>query len=240
MLGHALAGELRGDVDAAVADPDDEHALADEVGRLGRGEVVVGVDALAVECARELCEARVPVVPVADDKEVELLALAAVDVDPPPAIGEPLGALDRRLEPDAVPQPERLRVAVDVGEDLLVMGVVRVFVRPHRHVAERDAVAPRVDVKRAVGRRAPIRVAEVPVAPDVVRGLEAGVGDAAVGQRLAGAKAADPGPDHAGFRFVGHSLLGLSLCPPAVGARRARSCRRNRGRGLRGSAGCHR
>ena len=63
---------------------------------------------------------------------------------------------------------------------------------------KRDAVAVGVDVERLVGRGAPVRVAEVPVAADVVAGLEAGVGQAAVAQRLAGGEAADAGADDAG------------------------------------------
>src|ERR671930_184909 len=49
-----------------------------------------------------------------------------------------------------------------------------------------------------------VGVAEVPVAPDVVGGLEAGVGDAPVGQRLAGGEPAHPGADHAGARQLWH------------------------------------
>ena len=191
----ALARELGGDVHGAVADPDHQHALAVHVERVGGAEVVVGVDRLAVEAAREVRVARVPVVAVADDQEVELLRGAVLERDPPAALGLALGALDRGLEADPVAQRERVGVAPQVLLDLGVVGVVRV-VLAHRHVAEADAVAGGVDVQRLVGRGAPVGVAEVPVAADVVAGLEARVGQAAVAQRLAGREPADAGSDH--------------------------------------------
>jgi hypothetical protein len=73
LLGNSLAGELRGYVNRAVADPADQDPFPRQVqGRL-RIDVVVGVDRLAVEGPGEFREARIPVVPVADDQEVELL-----------------------------------------------------------------------------------------------------------------------------------------------------------------------
>ena len=85
LLGDALARELRGDVDGAVPDADDQHPLAVEVERVARADVVVGVERLAVEAAGEVGEARVPVVAVADDQEVELLGRAVAERDPPAA-----------------------------------------------------------------------------------------------------------------------------------------------------------
>src|SRR5262249_57365627 len=75
---------------------------------------------------------------------------------------------------------------------------------PHRQVPERDPVTRGVDVEGLVGRGAAIRVAEVPVAADVVAGLEARVGELPVGEGLAGGEAADPGTDHAGGGLLSH------------------------------------
>ena len=86
VLGDALARELGDDVDGAVADPDDEDALADHVEGLGGREVVVRVDRLARELAGELGDAGVPVVAVPDDEELELVGLAVLGGDRPAAV----------------------------------------------------------------------------------------------------------------------------------------------------------
>ena len=163
----------------------------------------MGVERLAVEAAREVGIARVPVVSVPDDQEVELLGRAVAEADAPAPAALALGVLDRGLEADAVAEREGVGVIVEVGANPLVVRVVRVLVT-HRHVAERDAVAIGVDVKRAVRRGAAVGIAEVPVPADVVARLEARVGDAPVGESLAGREAADPGADHAGGGLGGH------------------------------------
>ena len=72
-VGDGLAAELGDDVDGGVADPDDEHALAVEVERSARVDVVVRVDRRTVEGAGEVGVARVPVMAVADEQRVEAL-----------------------------------------------------------------------------------------------------------------------------------------------------------------------
>src|SRR5512134_2786109 len=113
---------------------------------------------------------------VPDDQEVELLSGAVTEGDPPAAAVLALGMVDRGLEADAVSKRERTGVAMQITEDLGVMWIVGVLVRPHRHVAERDTVPGGVDVERLVGGRGAVRIAEVPVPADVVARLEAGVG----------------------------------------------------------------
>ena len=131
---------------------------------------------------------------VADEQRVE-----ALFVDVPAAAFETLRVLHRRAEPDALPQAERVGVLAQEVVDLRVVREVRIAM-VHREVPEADRGLGRVDMQRAVGRRASVRVAEVPVAADVVARLEARMGDTPVSERLDRRKAADAGADHADVR----------------------------------------
>ncbi len=198
-----LAPELGDDVDGGVADPDDEHALAIEVEWGARVDVVVRVDRGPVERAGEVGVAGVPVVPVADEQRVEALGRAVCERDLPAAAGPALGAGNARVEADPLAQGERVGVVAQPLEDVRVVGVVGVA-RGHREVREGDRGLGDVDVQRAVCRGGPVRVFEVPVAADLVGDLEARVGDAAIGERLARGQPADAGSDHADRRKLTH------------------------------------
>ena len=190
-----LAGQLDGDVGSTVAEADHQDALALQVQRVGRVDVVVGVQGLAGELARELGRPRVPVVAVRDHEQVEVPGLAALGGQLPATVGQVLGVHHAVLELDPVQQAEGVGVRVEVGLDLGVVREVGVVVG-HREVLEGQPVLAGVDVQRAVGAAVPVGVAERPVAADPVGRLEAGVGHAVVAEHLPGGEPADAGTDH--------------------------------------------
>ncbi len=202
-VGDGLAAELGDDVHGAVADPDDEHALAVEVERGARVDVVVGVDLRPVEGAGEVGVAWVPVVPVADEQRVEVLAATVLERDLPAAAGSALGALHARVEADLLAQGEGVGVVAQPLEDVRVVRVVGVAIG-HREVPEGDRGLGDVDVQRPVRRGGPVGVFEVPVPAHLIRGLEAGVGNPEVRERLARGEPADAGSDHADRRKLAH------------------------------------
>ena len=113
-------------------------------------------------------------VAVADQQRVELVRLAVAGADLPAAAVEPLCVLHGGVEADPVAQREVIGVLAQEPVDLGVVGKVRVA-PVHREVGEADRALRRVDVQRPVRGRAPVGIAEVPVAADVVAGLEARV-----------------------------------------------------------------
>ena len=71
LLGHALARELRGDVDGAVADSHHQHPLAGQIERVRGIDVVVRVQRRPVEVAPKVGKRRVPMMSVADEQHIE-------------------------------------------------------------------------------------------------------------------------------------------------------------------------
>ena len=174
LLGDALARELGDDVDRAVADPDDEHALAaeDRAGRSGRCSGGSG-SSVRRSVPGKLRAGRVPVVAVADEQRVEALRRRCPDRRRRSRVG----VLHRRCRSGSARAARTRRRTRAASVDLGVVREVGIAL-VHREVAERDRALGGVDVQRAVGRRAAVRVPEVPVAADLVGGLEAGVVDA--------------------------------------------------------------
>ena len=108
-VGHRLAGQLGDDVHRAVADPDHQHALAVEVQRGARVDVVVRVDLGPVEGPGKVRVARIPVVPVAHEQRVEVLPTTVLERDLPAAVRAALGVLHARVEADPLAQRRRRR-----------------------------------------------------------------------------------------------------------------------------------
>ena len=195
-VGHGLARQLGDDVDRAVADPHDEHALSMEIQGGTRVDILVGVDLGPVEGSGEVGVARVPMVAITDEQRIEVLLAAVAERDAPPSPGPALGSLDARVETDTVAQRERVGVIAKPLEDMRVVRIVRIAIR-HRKIAEGDRRLGYVDVQRAVGRGDAIRVLEVPVSPNLIGCLETAVGNTEVSERLAGGEPAYAGSDHA-------------------------------------------
>ena len=141
-LGDPLSRKLRHDVDAAVADPDHDHALTPQVERLGRIDVVMRVQGRPVEVTGELGQRRIPVVAVADQQRLELVRLAVVGVDQPATSVPGLGALHHGLEADPLAQREAVGVLAQELVDLRMVREVRVAL-VHREVGEADRAALR-------------------------------------------------------------------------------------------------
>ena len=78
-------------VGSAVANPDDEDALPAKLQRRRGVDVVVGVDRLTGERSRELGQARVPVVSVGHDQQIEPAFRARLVEDAPAAVLLPRG-----------------------------------------------------------------------------------------------------------------------------------------------------
>jgi hypothetical protein len=97
-------GRLRGDVHRAVAEPEHDHVA---VAQLLAGGVVVGVDDLAVELARQLGHVRDLVVAVGGDEQVVPAGLAGRELEVPAAVGSAVRPLDGRLEAVASRTPKR-------------------------------------------------------------------------------------------------------------------------------------
>ena len=205
-----LRDELGNDVDAAVADPDDHDPLAVQVERLGRIDVVVGVERRAVETPREVGERRVPVVAVADQQRIELVRRTIVGPDQPAAARRAA----RRARPPSRTRFARAarsgqRTRAGTGGSGCGAGS-RDSARPSGSRAKLIAF---LDVSMCSDRYADetaVGVAEVPVAADIVAGLKARVRHAPVAQRLAGDEAADTSPDYARAPPVSHPLALLA------------------------------
>jgi hypothetical protein len=143
------------------------------------------------------------VVPVGDQQRVVAVVFAVVERDLPDAVGPPLGMLDAGPEADPVADAEVVDVVVEVLRDVRVVREVGIRLR-HREVRVLHALARRVDVQRAVGRRHAVGVAPHPVAADAV-GLVVGRHvEAVAGEGLDGGDAGRAGADHAGGGERGH------------------------------------
>ena len=138
-------------------------------------------------------------VAIADQQRVELVLGAVFGPDQPAAAVAPPRLRDDGLELDPIAEREAVCVLAQELVDLCVVREVGIAL-VHREVREADRLLGGVDVQRPVGGRASVGIAEVPVAADLVAGLEARVRDTPIAQRLAAHEAADAGPNHARAR----------------------------------------
>ena len=142
-------------------------------------------------------------VAIADEQHVEQMLLAVRGSDAPSAVVEPLRPLDSRVEANPLAQTEAIGVLVQELVYLGVVGEVGVALI-HWEVVEADRILRGIDVERAVRRGASVGVAEVPVAADVIRCLEAGVRDVPIAQSLDRGQSAHPGSDYARAWAIPH------------------------------------
>ena len=120
------------DVASGVPTAHDEYALSRE---LGAGSVADRMVHLTVERSRILRNHRIPVVPHRGDHAVVAVRLSAGEMHAP-SIAMSLDALDRRMEPDVLPQVEVVGERADVVEDLAPRRIVGIVGR-HREAIER-------------------------------------------------------------------------------------------------------
>ena len=193
--------QLAGEVHRAVAHPDHHDPLAAHVHGLARVDVGVRVQHAPGEGAgdRRVGPARVPVVAVGHDQDPVLVDRAGAERHPPAAWRQACRVRDLGAEGDPLAEAEVVDVIVEVPGHECVVREVGVVAR-HRQVGVGHAVARGVNMQRAVGGGAPVRVAEGPVAADAVGYLEAVEGDPAVGQRLDDGDPARTAADHADSR----------------------------------------
>jgi hypothetical protein len=211
LAGDRALGQLAGDIHGRIAHADHHHGLAAHVDRIERVAIGVGVEGGAVEGSRILRDARVPVVAVGDDQHVVEPGLAGRQGHRPQAVLGALGAQDLGVEGDGLAQAEMGDIGLEVGQDLAVVREVGPVGRD-REVLEGQPPLRGVDVQALVAGRQAVGVLVVPVAADVVGGLEAVIGDAGVLQPLGGGEAAAARADDADLRqgewgCRGHRLL---------------------------------
>ncbi len=217
------AAQVHRDVDRRIAEADDEHALALE---RRRRAVVVRVQRLAVETARESGPARIPEVAVGDDHRAILARAPVVErYLPAPACG---GFDCANLAPEAhvLAHSEALCVGFEVLEHLPVRQEVRLVVGDGE-VRVTQAPAARVDMQAAVGRRHAVVVLVAPHAAEIGSLLEDLEGQAAFEQCLRGGDARGTGTDDAD---VGHGRSAQAIsralnCPQPASTSCPAECR---------------
>ncbi len=164
---------LAGDIEARVATADDQHAATGEyVGRF----ILRRVEQPAVELARIVGPARIPIVPVGNYDAPILSLLSTDERHQPAASGLVTPCFPRRLdrlhagvELDVVIKLKVIRVAPQIPPDHFLIRVIGI-VRRHREVGVLGERLRRDQPRRAVDAAG--RCAVVPIATDVILAFE--------------------------------------------------------------------
>lgn len=194
-----LLGGLHGDVAAGVAGAHHQHPLAAQLCRVlvGRGVHDLAPELLQPVVAGQL---RRPVVPVGDQHggvpggAFGAVAAGAAGGDVPPIAVDRLDPHHLGAEPDVSAQVEVVGVALEIGQQLAVVWIVRPVVG-HREVGELGE-RPRRDQVGAGVHRAAV-VPPVPGTADAGLPLVAVDTEAVLGEVLDGGQAAGSGADDA-------------------------------------------
>src|SRR5699024_1626438 len=201
------------DVHGRIAGPDDDHIASVE---LIAASIVVGVDLVTVEVTR-ICgvgPTGVPMVPVGDHHVIVMPGFETGlrhDVDVPTAATAAADVCDLSVEGDRVTESEVLHIVAEVGEDLIVAGVVRVMLG-HREVRERHARAGGVDLQGLVAGADAVGIVEEPGSADLAALLEAVEGNGRGVEGLRGRDARGPCTDDADLRQGGIRIDGSGDC----------------------------
>ena len=170
------------DIAGRVARADHDHAL---VGELLHAAIVARMQDLAGECAGDVRHARHMVMAVGDDE-------SAIEAGPffaghlnAPAVLDPLGALDRRVELDLVEDAEIQRIGAQVSERLPMRRIGRIFLG--EGVIVEAGVFPRRDQIGGVVDHAGVGLL-VPQPAEIVLPLQTIERDAAFAESLGGGK----------------------------------------------------